>query len=76
MASELKKALTATLHGGPHDGGKIHAVGERDIPKDIWLGPRWLNDGYGAWSSDGPSERFPCRYFRLKGRYLFQGWNK
>jgi hypothetical protein len=50
----------ATLIGGPQDGAKVR-VGGGTLPCTLYVGPKWLGDGFAAWSSL-PSERFPCRY--------------
>ena len=50
----------AELSGGPQDGGRVKAVGGH-IPQTIFVGPKWLGDGYVAWSSE-KSERFPVCY--------------
>lgn len=60
----------AELVGGPQDGAKVHAVGGR-IPQTIHVGPKWLGDGYSAWTSGGPSDRFPARYVLDGYKYRF-----
>ncbi len=48
------------LRHGPQDGAKVKRIGEA-MPVTIYVGPKWLGDGFAAWSREG-SERFPCRY--------------
>lgn len=52
------------LKGGPQDGSRIVAyIGVGDsIPTVIHVGPKWLGDGYSAYTTDGPCKRFPARY--------------
>ncbi len=49
------------LSGGPQDGAMVKAVG--DLPATIYVGPKWLGDGFAAWSRE-LSDRFPVRYDR------------
>jgi hypothetical protein len=63
----------ATLVGGPQDGARIRCVGGV-LPARVHVGPKWLGDGYAAWSRE-PDGRFPA-YYLYDGRsaYLFQGY--
>ena len=45
---------TATLYGGPQDGILVHCVG--GLPPTIYVGSKWLGDGYAVWSRE-PSEK-------------------
>lgn len=63
----------AELVGGPQDGGRVHAVGGH-IPQTIHVGPKWLGDGYSAWTSSGPSKRFPAKYVFDGCVYKFRGF--
>ena len=47
------------LIGGPQDGSKVRISG--GLPLCVYVGPKWLGDGYSAWSRK-PSKRFPARY--------------
>lgn len=60
------------LIGGPQDGGKVKAVGG-EIPQTIYVGRKWMGDGFAAWSSE-PSERFPCCYVLDGYEFKFRGW--
>jgi hypothetical protein len=63
----------STLIGGPQDGARIKGVGGV-LPLRVYLGPKWLGDGYSAWSRM-PCRRFPA-YYQYDGRsgYIFQGY--
>lgn len=59
------------LVGGPQCGAKVHGVGGA-LPQTIYVGPRWLGDGYAAWGRDR-CRRFPCCYVHIDaGFYRFQ----
>lgn len=60
----------AELVGGPQDGGRVHTVCEK-IPQTIYVGRRWLGDGYAAWSRKW-SERFPVCYVLDGYKYKFR----
>jgi hypothetical protein len=45
---------------GPQDGAKIRS-GSGVYPPVLYVGPKWLGDGFAAWSRKG-SKRFPARY--------------
>lgn len=63
--------VESVLIGGPQDGATVKAVG-RSLPKDLYVGPRHMGDGYAAWGREA-SARFPMHY-RLAGSiYQFQG---
>jgi hypothetical protein len=59
------------LVGGPQDGAKVHSVGG-EIPQTIYVGPKWLGDGYAAWARER-SDRFPCCYVLDVSVYKFRG---
>lgn len=59
------------LRGGPQDGAKVRQVGG-DIPATIYVGPKWLGDGYAAWGCER-CDRFPCRYVMESGVFHFKG---
>lgn len=50
------------LIGGPQDGGKIntHTMTDGTLPT-IFIGPRWLGDGFVAFSRES-CDRFPIRH--------------
>lgn len=48
------------LIGGPQDGAKIRHMGDRP-PVLVFVGPRWLGDGFAAWGHERCA-RFPCCY--------------
>jgi hypothetical protein len=54
------------LVGGPQDGGKVHF--SADTPEIIFVGPKWLGDGFVAWSR-GLSKRFPAKYVYHGGKF-------
>lgn len=58
------------LCGGPQDGAKVHRVGP-DMPQTVYVGPRWLGDGYAAWGSER-CQRFPCKYVLEGGKFVFR----
>jgi hypothetical protein len=60
---------TAELVGGPQDGGKV-TIGGGTLPYELYVGPRWLGDGYAAWSRER-SDRFPCLYRQGAEKYFF-----
>lgn len=58
----------AILSGGPQDGAIIH------FPDDfktvyVYVGRKWLGDGYAAFSRD-PCDRFPVRYWHSGDKYM------
>lgn len=62
MNSEFELVL------GPQDGAKVKAIGGH-IPDEIFVGPKWLGDGYAAYGSER-CERFPEGYIMQRdGRY-------
>jgi hypothetical protein len=63
----------ATLIGGPQDGARVKGVGG-ELPLRVHVGPKWLGDGYSAWSRK-PSRRFPAVYIYDGPRgFAFLGW--
>lgn len=66
---------TFDLVRGPQDGAKITGM---DIPEIVYVGRRWMGDGYAAWGRE-QSKRFPEGYRRKRGtatyHYLQQGVN-
>lgn len=60
------------LNGGPQDGARVR-LPTRRVPVFIWVGAKWLSDGYAAYTTDGPCERFPCEYEEnTQGGYEFR----
>lgn len=57
------------LHG-PQDGARVAEVGGQ-IPDTIYVGPKWLGDGYAAYGQER-SGRFPCRYDREGDKFRFR----
>ena len=53
------------LVGGPQDGACV-TMGNGRLPSVLFVGPRWLGDGFAAWGRKR-SERFPVCY-RFNGR--------
>jgi hypothetical protein len=70
----VAKLVEAVLVGGPQDGGKVHAVGGQ-LPQVLHVGPKWLGDGYAAWSRK-PSKRFPACYVMVGFKYQFHSWRE
>ena len=60
----------AEMVGGPQDGGWIHAVGG-ELPQTVFVGPKWLGDGFSAWSRVR-SKRFPACYVLDGYKYKFR----
>jgi hypothetical protein len=57
-------AETAILSGGPQDGARVRKSGDDyRLPDAIFVGPKWLGDGFAAWS-DEHCDRFPVKYQR------------
>lgn len=48
------------LVGGPQDGAKVSQIGAT-MPQTIYVGPKWLGDGFAA-SSAERCKRFPVCY--------------
>jgi hypothetical protein len=55
---------------GPQDGAKVKRIGEV-MPDTIYVGRKWMGDGYAAWSSE-PCDRFPCCYVMNCYRFIFR----
>jgi hypothetical protein len=55
---------------GPQDGAKVADVGGR-IPDVIFVGPKWLGDGFAAWGCER-SDRFPECYIAIQGKYYHE----
>ncbi len=71
----MSKLNDRQLVGGPQDGAMVThgaAVWSNPMPRTIYVGPKWLGDGYSAWSREW-SERFPCRYDAVDDGYKFVG---
>lgn len=67
-------ACTGILIGGPQDGGYIRFSKGEFYPV-VYVGPKWLGDGFVAYSHVEPNKRFPCMYAHEgKGCYRFHGW--
>ena len=62
------------LVGGPQDGAKVHRVGPT-MPQTIYLGPKWLGDGYAAWGVE-LCDRFPCCYVMDGFKFVYRGMSK
>ena len=61
----------AVLLGGPQDGARVHRAGDGNtIPPTIYVGPKWLGDGFAAWSAE-LCWRFPCEYHGYGGTRAF-----
>lgn len=43
---------------GPQDGAKVCG---QDMPEMIFVGPKWLGDGYASWGRER-CDRFPAGY--------------
>lgn len=68
--------IDVRLRHGPQDGSKVR-VDFDPVPEMVWVGPKWLGDGYSAYTRFGPSKRFPAlyRYQSEKGFYQFDPGN-
>lgn len=54
----------AELVYGPQDGARVCTGSEEvALPEVLYVGPKWLGDGYAAWGRK-QSKRFPCCYVR------------
>lgn len=69
---ELSPLKTSQLVGGPQDGARV-TIGGGNLPGVVFVGPKWLGDGFAAWSREG-SKRFPARYVRYYAYFKFDGW--
>jgi len=49
------------LIGGPQDGGRVSMYTD-DIKPAVWVGPKWMGDGFAAFTADDPCDRFPACY--------------
>lgn len=61
-----------TLSGGPQDGAKVR-IGGGVLPAELWVGPKWLGDGFAAWSR-GHCASKPARYAWDGAAFIFTGW--
>lgn len=62
------------LYGGPQDGARVR-IGGGLLPVALYVGPKWLGDGYAAWSREaGP--RKPARYVWNGDRFHFTGYHR
>lgn len=52
----------ARLNGGPQDGARV-TTGVGLLPDVVFVGPKWLGDGFAAWSRE-QCNRFPVCYRR------------
>lgn len=60
------------LVGGPQDGSRV-TIGSGWLPRVLYVGRKWLGDGFAAWSSE-QSEMFPCCY-QFDGRsFAYATW--
>lgn len=55
---------------GPQDGAKVKRIGAV-MPQTIYVGSKWLGDGYAAWSTER-SSRFPVRYVMDAFKFVFK----
>jgi hypothetical protein len=62
--------MTYQLVNGPQDGGKVKQIGN-EMPATVFVGPKWLGDGYVAWGRER-CKRFPCRYDWDGANFMFQ----
>jgi hypothetical protein len=54
---------------GPQDGANVCGY---DMPMTIFVGPKWLGDGFAAWGRER-SDRFPEAYHRCpSGKYIHE----
>ncbi len=60
------------LVAGPQDGARVR-IGGGFLPHTVYVGPKWLGDGFAAWSRH-PSRRFPARYDYRDGKFRFKQW--
>lgn len=67
---ELPFPIAVPVVGGPQDGAKIRMY-TTDIKPRVWVGPKWMGDGFSAFSSGGPSDRFPIELTFRAGAYRF-----
>lgn len=62
----------SNLVGGPQDGSKVTIGGTDPVPDTVFVGPKYLGDGFAAWARNGPSKRFPIEHLRDRpGRHVF-----
>lgn len=54
---------------GPQDGAKVKRIGDV-MPQRIYVGPKWLGDGYAAWGRER-CDRFPCCYIMDAFKFVF-----
>lgn len=59
------------IHGGPHDGVKVARIGP-DMPDTIYCNMLPVDDWAVTWSRT-PHERFPFKYNRDGGRFVYEG---
>lgn len=59
------------LCNGPQDGAKVKRISDV-MPQRIYVGPKWLGDGYATWGTEY-CDRFPCCYIMDGFRFVFQG---
>lgn len=64
------KSNDSELVGGPQDGGKVTIGGSSPVPDVVFLGPKWLGDGYAAWSRVRGATK-PAMYVRKDGRHYY-----
>lgn len=67
--------MSKTLVGGPQDGAKIEKSGDVTWPDSVFVGRKWLGDGFAAWSRK-PSKRFPAEYKLVGFKFIFDRWHK
>ncbi len=67
-AAKDRHTVRVPLAGGPQDGAEVVMYTD-DVKPLIWVGPAWLGDGASAYTTDGPSRRFPVGHRYERGRY-------
>lgn len=55
---------------GPQDGAMVKPIGGV-MPQTIFVGPKWLGDGFAAYGTEW-SQRFPCCYVLDGYRFVFR----
>jgi len=59
-----------TLIGGPQDGAKVVLYDDRNT---IYVGPKWLGDGYAAYSTEHSGRFSVCYEKRDKFNFVCRG---
>lgn len=69
----MSREAECTLIRGPQDGAKVtygSDEGLAGMPLTLFVGRKWLGDGYAAWSREA-SDRFPAEYARVPHSRLY-----